>query len=78
MKLQMIQTKTEIVAGISGTGVAVAPAVMKATAIPWYESGLWMSIMAAGGATVVALTIVHLLIRIAKEKSEWDGRERRK
>lgn len=70
-------TKGEILTGIGGATIASTPAVLKSSELAFYETGTWASLMAVGGACVIVLSIIHLLIRIVKEAPEWDGEERR-
>lgn len=71
-----MNTKTEVIGG-SSLLAASTPAVLKAAQVPWYESMIWLSIMATFFGILGFLSIIHKIILIRKDL-KWDGEERRK
>ncbi len=65
--MKMIQ-KTEAIgdtaAGVTGTTLAIHPAVMPV----FYETVLWQGAVAVLGMTVLVLTVVHLVYVIRRDK----------
>lgn len=57
---------TEVVGG-SSLVAAGMPAALKVADIPWYETSMWLSVMAGGLAILGLLSIIQKIVEINRD-----------
>ena len=69
-----ISAKTEMITGLTGGGMAIAPAIKnKIASVPFYEQEWWLAYIAIAGAALVTFSAINAIVRFRRELRERKG-----